>query len=379
MKNFVNTQDTNIAIIFNKFTAHVEGYHGALFMDYYGTPGICYRITIGDDGEPVYKEALDGIDRSKIFRLDCINERVFIQKYIESDLYNKKLFIAQYSNDEYLLYGDMNCVDFPKFMIYIAIGDDPENDGSRYMFVWTDDMETLFPIIKEFIVKFKKNEKLSFGIAAIDQSNCLYTAYYDYDLGIDFDINKNYNDDLPINKIYSIIENQNKPDLMLFYGEPGTGKSTLIKHLIGKYRDRDFIFIDGNIIEHAQHEKLMSYFIENHEAVFVFEDCEKILLDRKTYYNPVMSTLLNISDGIIGDVLCIKMICTFNTDLTKIDSALLRKGRLSLKYEFKKLHAEKCRKILNNENIKEDMSLADIYNYENENDFSKNNTKKIGF
>ena len=92
-----------------------------------------------------------------------------------------------------------------------------------------------------------------------------------------------------------------------------------------------------------------------------------------------MSILLNLTDGIIGDVLNIKLICTFNTSLSNIDKALLRKGRLSLKYEFKKLAKEKCRKIAHDDSINEDMSLADLYNRDEENDYSKTNSHKIGF
>ena len=90
----------------------------------------------------------------------------------------------------------------------------------------------------------------------------------------------------------------------------------------------------------------------------------------------VMSTLLNVTDGVISDILGIKLICTFNTSLQKIDKALLRKGRLSLKYEFKKLPLEKCKQI--NPNADKDMVLADLYNDE-ENDYSKNAARKIGF
>ena len=57
----------------------------------------------------------------------------------------------------------------------------------------------------------------------------------------------------------------------------------------------------------------------------------------------------------------------------------LRKGRLSLKYEFKKLNKNKVKKILNDDTINKDMTLADIYNIEEENDFSKKKTNKIGF
>ena len=100
-------------------------------------------------------------------------------------------------------------------------------------------------------------------------------------------------------------------------------------------------------------------------------------MSREDGFNPVMPILLNITDGIIGDVLGIKIICTFNTNINKIDDALKRKGRLSLKYEFKKLSKDKVKNILPNEN--QDMTLADIYNIKIENDYSKKETRKIGF
>ena len=70
---------------------------------------------------------------------------------------------------------------------------------------------------------------------------------------------------------------------------------------------------------------------------------------------------------------------SFNTSLSNIDKALLRKGRLTLKYEFKKLAKDKVKKLIPEEEIKQDMSLADIYNFKEENDYSKKQTSTIGF
>ena len=62
-----------------------------------------------------------------------------------------------------------------------------------------------------------------------------------------------------------------------------------------------------------------------------------------------------------------QIIATFNCDLTKIDPALLRKGRLIANYEFNKLDVESS-KILSDklefgtEKISEPMTLAEIYN-----------------
>ena len=62
-----------------------------------------------------------------------------------------------------------------------------------------------------------------------------------------------------------------------------------------------------------------------------------------------------------------QIIATFNCDLTKIDPALLRKGRLIANYEFNKLDVESS-KILSDklgfgtDKISEPMTLAEIYN-----------------
>ena len=55
-----------------------------------------------------------------------------------------------------------------------------------------------------------------------------------------------------------------------------------------------------------------------------------------------VSALLNITDGLLSDWLNIQLICSFNSDISKIDSALMRKGRLIAKYEFKELEVEKA-------------------------------------
>ena len=73
------------------------------------------------------------------------------------------------------------------------------------------------------------------------------------------------------------------------------------------------------------------------------------------------------SDGLLGDAMHQQIIATFNCDLTTIDPALLRKGRLIANYEFNKLDLESS-KILSDklgfgiEKIIEPMTLAEIYN-----------------
>ena len=83
-----------------------------------------------------------------------------------------------------------------------------------------------------------------------------------------------------------------------------------------------------------------------------------------------------MTDGILANVINCKFICTFNTDLNNIDDAIKRKGRMKLKYEFKKLSHDKVKNIIGDD---KDMTIADVVYAKHENDFSKKIQKKIGF
>ena len=90
---------------------------------------------------------------------------------------------------------------------------------------------------------------------------------------------------------------------------------------------------------------LLSILIDNPNSIFVIEDAENIVIDREQNGSSPVSALLNISDGLLSDCLNIQIICSFNTDLSKVDSALMRKGRLIAKYEFKTLEVTKAQQL----------------------------------
>lgn len=128
---------------------------------------------------------------------------------------------------------------------------------------------------------------------------------------------------------------------------------------------------------------LISILIDNPNSIFVIEDAENIVINReKDGYSPI-SALLNISDGLLSDCLNIQIVCSFNTDISKIDSALMRKGRLIAKYEFKELEVEKAQSLSQKLGFKNridfPMTLTAIYNQE-ETDFQPlKKQKSIGF
>ena len=375
----------NLTIInsFDNFNKNTDDYLGVMFINIFKTFSKCYRVYYDTDEVLKYEASVESFYETRKNLKFKVNDRELLKKAIVDSKVNNNIRVFCYSSHEYLILGDFGSF---RFLMNITCSEDV-TIYAHYIDVYTDNIEETFEFIKKYFVKADKQEDIEFGIAAIDPGGSLYTSWYEYDKK-EIDIEKNYNDDFktPYEKICSLIEEEGEASLMLFYGEPGTGKSTVIKHLIGKYPDKDFIFMDGSLLANVGQEKLMSYFLDNNDTIFILEDCEKSLANREHNYNPVMPVLLNITDGIIADVLGIKIICTFNTALSNIDPALKRKGRLSMKYEFKKLSKDKCQAIVdtsdlieNKFEVKEDMTLAELYNHDDENDYSKKNTKKIGF
>lgn len=196
------------------------------------------------------------------------------------------------------------------------------------------------------------------------------------------DIEGHYNDDLPINEIQSFISDPNDSGLVILHGNPGTGKTYFIRYLINENREKSFVFVDINDFYAICGSKQNLAQFKN--TIMIIEDCEALVKDRdNSAFNQNISDLLNITDGLLGDSLNIKIICTFNKNVKNIDSALLRKGRIKYMYEFKELSQEKTKQLCEKLNVNynpDERYLCDIYNQKNTGvKTAVQQTRKIGF
>lgn len=199
-----------------------------------------------------------------------------------------------------------------------------------------------------------------------------------------FEVNvkDNYNDDIPDQKIRDFINSESEAGLCILHGKPGTGKTYYIRDLIRSCK-REFIYMNKECLQYINDSSFIAFLIKSKNSVFIMEDCENVLVDRAQYNNTI-STLLNLSDGLLGDSLNNKFICTFNTDINNIDKALLRKGRMKVCYEFKYLSADKAnalaRKLNRAATFEKETPLCEVMNAEaNGGEEIVGREKKIGF
>jgi len=183
-------------------------------------------------------------------------------------------------------------------------------------------------------------------------------------------LQEQYNDDLVALHPQWLrhLRNPDSAGLYLFHGPPGTGKSSYIQHLIAKQKKR-VLFLTPQLASQLAAPQLTDLLLENQNSIVVIEDAEEPLVARDHTRNAAISMLLNLTDGILGNSLRITFICTFNTEISRLDKALLRKGRLKGSYAFQPLETSKAQALLQRlhgpqATTETPMTLADIYNWQ---------------
>ena len=184
-------------------------------------------------------------------------------------------------------------------------------------------------------------------------------------------------------KIINTLNQKNGKGLVLLHGTPGTGKTHYLKYIASKIKDKRVLFIPPYLADFITSPEMTPFLIQNSNSILFIEDAERVITDRNTGGANGVSNILNITDGILSDILKIQIVATFNMDKAKIDSALLRKGRLIAEHKFDALpidDANNLIKHLGKEHVAtKPMTLTEIYNLDEAEYKSEDKYSPIGF
>ena len=176
-------------------------------------------------------------------------------------------------------------------------------------------------------------------------------------------------------------------------GEPGTGKTTYIRALMWQLRrTHRFYTIPLQEFTRMTASDVTSFWLDEkkkHEKqtiVMVIEDAEDLIRGDGHERPPQIATLLNLSDGLIGELLEFQIIVTVNCPLEDIDPAITRKGRLMAYHEFRRLTEAEAARLAAHHNLKlyepspaEGWTLAEVFNFSEAGGYERGVPARLGF
>ncbi len=169
--------------------------------------------------------------------------------------------------------------------------------------------------------------------------------------------------------------------LVIFYGKPGTGKTTYIRFLSANTK-KTKLFVPASLVNKIGSPEFLSLLKDFKNSILILEDADSILKKRGSDEENVISNLLNLADGMLSDFFHVQVICTFSKEFNQFDPGMIRKGRLLASYYFKELTLDKVVALFNHLGYKSkpehEMTLADIFNFE-QGDFGIIKNSEIGF
>ena len=153
--------------------------------------------------------------------------------------------------------------------------------------------------------------------------------------------------------------------ILLLTGEPGTGKTSFIRHYITKFHLNSVVTYDENVM--MRDDFYINFLTNPQTHVLIVEDADVLLSKRTNDNNKIMSKFLNVSDGLVKGVNKKIIFSTNITNINQIDEALIRKGRCFDVIEFRKLTRSEANIISKEHSLPvfetgDEFTLTDVFN-----------------
>lgn len=273
------------------------------------------------------------------------------------------------TSDSYIQFGT-DCIDIAGPAEDDVEAEIEEKSISIYMASCSEKEIKAFDIIEKNISKDKRNV-----IYALSQTEVGLRLLPVGDMTTPI-VKENYDDKVMESYSY-VVENFNKRDpngrLVVVYGEPGTGKTYLIRGLINDLTNCMPVIIPARMVPDIDGPSLIPLFVQHRRSkkkpiVMIIEDADACLAPRGSDNISAISVLLNNTDGILGTILDLRVIATTNQPKLEFDKALMRPGRLCRSIAVDLLDAKKANEIYRRVSKKDEgkytdevVSLADVY------------------
>ena len=317
----MSDKDYSLDNIFSAGAAWPSIEANALFM-----PRILQRFLSDIDNQKLQYKYVTGtlvksLDEIKA-RIEEMGGRCVVQKF-ETDF----MFVWKDSYVDLDFNKKTNSITFASYFLDPKVGD------------LIDDLE------KNYITKIKKNL-----IFSIIQTSAGLEARSLGD-GSSPLITDNYNPEV-LEDINFVIDSFKKTPplgrICILSGEPGTGKTHLIRSVLMQL-DCVFLIIPANLIDSMDKPNFMPLLLaikDQHEKpiIMVIEDGDTCLVPRKADNISAITSLLNLSDGILGSIMDIRMIISTNAHIKDIDAAIERPGRICKKIHVGPLDYDRANK-----------------------------------
>lgn len=331
----------------------------------YNTKSILEYLSPIIIGEIHTKEIISDFDNDDK-KIKIINERKLLkigkEIYINFIILNKQDEDASYIKDITILYNG----DYTEF----SLGKD------KLLKRLNDLIDELneFTLEEEELEEELEDSSNIFGVVNI-QGNLALQKISKLPL-IDGNLKKYYNSDVykDTKYIFKEIKKSNK-GLSIFFGERGTGKTTLVSHFLSKSEKR-VIWIPISLIEQIMFSDFNNFLLSNKDSIIVIDDSENFFTMSNQKSGIHTNCLIQLVDGYFSDTLNLNIILLLNTEESFIDENLFNCNNLIGAVEFGDLEDYKIEKL------KEELDIDEVFGKKLVN-VLKNNLKKennnIGF